>query len=149
MLQASDYQKDIIQPAVKGTTGILYSAKKFPSVRRIVITSSLAALIPYEYYFTKDFSKVFTGKHQSTPSHNFHYPLCPDASSKLIINRRRQLPRSPGPEILEPPPRLLCQQGHSPPSHQSLHNNGKAAFRHRQHIGCLFHRSGRGCQDIR
>jgi len=63
----TDYQKDIIQPALKGTTGILYSAKKFPSVRRIVIASSLGALIPYEYYHTNDFSKVFTGKPQSTP----------------------------------------------------------------------------------
>jgi nucleoside-diphosphate-sugar epimerase len=38
--------EDLIQPAVAGTTGMLSSALKSPSVKRIVVTSSIAAIAP-------------------------------------------------------------------------------------------------------
>jgi len=41
-----DLEKEVIAPAVKGTLGILESAKKEPSVKRIVITSSMVAIPP-------------------------------------------------------------------------------------------------------
>ncbi|KAF1968806.1 NAD(P)-binding protein, partial [Bimuria novae-zelandiae CBS 107.79] len=42
----TDVQKDLLDPAVIGTTGILKSVKKSaPSVKRVVITSSFAALV--------------------------------------------------------------------------------------------------------
>ncbi len=41
-----DPVKDFLDPAIKGTTGILRSVKEYaPSVRRVVITSSSAAMI--------------------------------------------------------------------------------------------------------
>ncbi len=44
--ETEDYERDVIQPAVKGTTNILKSALKAPTVKRIVITSSILAVIP-------------------------------------------------------------------------------------------------------
>ncbi|PNY26774.1 putative oxidoreductase [Tolypocladium capitatum] len=40
------FEKEMLEPAVQGTLGILVSAKKTSGVRRIVITSSTAALVP-------------------------------------------------------------------------------------------------------
>lgn len=41
-----DVEQDILAPALKGTTGILKSVKKFaPTVKRVVMTSSLAAIV--------------------------------------------------------------------------------------------------------
>jgi nucleoside-diphosphate-sugar epimerase len=42
-----DYKVEIIEPAVKGTTGILFSATKEPKVKRVVITSSIVGSIPF------------------------------------------------------------------------------------------------------
>jgi nucleoside-diphosphate-sugar epimerase len=43
--KVQDPYKDLINPAVKGTTGVLYSALAYaPSVKRVVITSSMAAI---------------------------------------------------------------------------------------------------------
>lgn len=39
-----DPQKDLIDPAVKGTENVLESASKTPSVKRVVVTSSCAAI---------------------------------------------------------------------------------------------------------
>ncbi|KAF1814755.1 NAD(P)-binding protein [Eremomyces bilateralis CBS 781.70] len=42
----TDVQKELLDPAIKGTTGILKSVKAYaPTVKRIVITSSFASLI--------------------------------------------------------------------------------------------------------
>jgi nucleoside-diphosphate-sugar epimerase len=41
-----DPVKDFLDPAIKGTTGILHSARLYgPKVRRVVITSSSAAIL--------------------------------------------------------------------------------------------------------
>lgn len=52
----------MIDPAVQATTNVLESAAKVPSIRRVVITSSIATLITMEYLMSDDFTKVFTGK---------------------------------------------------------------------------------------
>ncbi|GLU19328.1 hypothetical protein SLE2022_355840 [Rubroshorea leprosula] len=39
-----DPQAELIDPAVKGTQNVLNSCKKFPSVKRVVLTSSMAAV---------------------------------------------------------------------------------------------------------
>lgn len=44
--QTDDYERDIIQPAVRATVGILESASKVPTVKRVVITSSGALVFP-------------------------------------------------------------------------------------------------------
>ena len=41
-----DPEKDFLDPAIKGTTGVLASIKKYaPSVKRVVVTSSFAAIV--------------------------------------------------------------------------------------------------------
>lgn len=44
--RSPDFQSAIVEPAVAGTVGILEAALKSPSVRRVVITSSIYAMIP-------------------------------------------------------------------------------------------------------
>jgi len=41
----TDYNRDLYEPAIEGTTGILKEAVKEKSVKRVVITSSFAAVI--------------------------------------------------------------------------------------------------------
>jgi len=44
VLDAKDPQKDLVDPAVKGTRNVLSACKKAASVRRVVVTSSMAAI---------------------------------------------------------------------------------------------------------
>lgn len=47
--KSKDFQREMLDPAVKGTVGILASIKAHaPSVRRVVITSSMAAVLCWE-----------------------------------------------------------------------------------------------------
>ncbi|KAH6714078.1 hypothetical protein BKA61DRAFT_735620 [Leptodontidium sp. MPI-SDFR-AT-0119] len=55
-----NYKRDIIDPAIDATVGILKSAAKAKSVRRVVITSSMATLLTMEYIMSDDLTKVFT-----------------------------------------------------------------------------------------
>ena len=55
-----NYERNIIEPAIKGTMGILKSAAKVPSVHRIVITSSEIAVIPWEDFIVKESEHVFS-----------------------------------------------------------------------------------------
>lgn len=54
-----DDEATIVQPAIRGTTGILYSALKERSVKRVIITSSLAAVAPMEAW-APGFERVLT-----------------------------------------------------------------------------------------
>ena len=47
-LTQAQFKEYFIKPAVQGTIGMLESAAKSPSVHRIVITSSVVAMIPFE-----------------------------------------------------------------------------------------------------
>ena len=60
VIQTDNYKRDIIDPAIDATVGILKSAAKAKSVRRVVITSSMATLLTMEYIMSDDFTKVFT-----------------------------------------------------------------------------------------
>ncbi|KAH6674428.1 hypothetical protein B0J14DRAFT_638154 [Halenospora varia] len=44
--ETEEPEKDIVVPAIKGTTSLLNSALKFPAIKRVVITSSLVAITP-------------------------------------------------------------------------------------------------------
>ncbi|GER45365.1 NAD(P)-binding Rossmann-fold superfamily protein [Striga asiatica] len=44
-LKVTDPQKELIDPAVKGTINVLQSCKKIPTVKRIVVTSSMASVM--------------------------------------------------------------------------------------------------------
>jgi nucleoside-diphosphate-sugar epimerase len=52
-------ERDIIEPAIKGTVNILASAHKVPSVKRIVITSSVAVIKGGR---GEEKGRVYTGK---------------------------------------------------------------------------------------
>ncbi|XVF22891.1 hypothetical protein REPUB_Repub12eG0209800 [Reevesia pubescens] len=45
MVSAADPQAEIVDPAVKGTLNVLKSCVKVPSIKRVVITSSMASVI--------------------------------------------------------------------------------------------------------
>ena len=45
-IPSDDHEATIVQPAIKGTLSILYSALKESSIKRVVITSSVVAVMP-------------------------------------------------------------------------------------------------------
>lgn len=45
MLSVSDPQTELLEPAVKGTLNVLRSCAKVSSIKRVVMTSSMAAVI--------------------------------------------------------------------------------------------------------
>ncbi|KAG9773411.1 hypothetical protein KCU88_g5814, partial [Aureobasidium melanogenum] len=45
---SEDLEAHVVNPAIRGTLGILHSALKQPSIQRIVITSSVVAVLPSE-----------------------------------------------------------------------------------------------------
>lgn len=61
LYQTIDYERDIINPAVKGTIGILTSASSVYTVKRVVITFSAAAIIPFKELTMVESDTVFTG----------------------------------------------------------------------------------------
>jgi nucleoside-diphosphate-sugar epimerase len=58
--EKDQYKQYFIDPAVAGDTGMLRSAAKEKSVKRIVLTSSAVAITPFEYYMGKgDPERIF------------------------------------------------------------------------------------------
>ena len=55
-LQASDPQREIVDPAVKGTANVLGAVRRAGTVKRVVITSSIAAIFDH----TQPRDKVYT-----------------------------------------------------------------------------------------
>ncbi|EPE35749.1 NAD(P)-binding Rossmann-fold containing protein [Glarea lozoyensis ATCC 20868] len=49
--ESDDYQRDIIDPALKVTQSILSAAHRAPSIKRVVITSSAVTLVPFAWMF--------------------------------------------------------------------------------------------------
>ncbi|KAL7941323.1 NAD(P)-binding protein [Trichoderma barbatum] len=46
ILNATDFEKELLQPAIQGTTSVLEAAQKYnPSISRIVVTSSFASVL--------------------------------------------------------------------------------------------------------
>lgn len=61
----SDLDAELVQPAIKGTSGVIQSAHKYGDVKRIVITSSAAAIVPVSAYGGGD--EVWTPEHRTEP----------------------------------------------------------------------------------
>src|SRR5262249_7514481 len=61
-LTQAQFKEYFIKPAVQGTIGMLESAAKSPSIRRIVITSSTAALIPFEKMMSGSEDHTYTAE---------------------------------------------------------------------------------------
>nr|POE74230.1 tetraketide alpha-pyrone reductase 1 [Quercus suber] len=53
-LAASDPQAELIDPAVKGTLNVLKSCSKFSSIKRVIVTSSIAAIMCSRKLLTPD-----------------------------------------------------------------------------------------------
>ena len=65
--QGADPENDLIRPAVQGTISILKSAANVPSVRRVVITSSIVAVIPHAQFLNGDTTTVYTRESRVRP----------------------------------------------------------------------------------
>jgi len=86
-----DYKEKLIKPAVTGTVGILDSAKKAPSVKRIVITSSVVAVASFGSIMTPD-SPVITAE-QRVAFEEGPYPAefaAYSASKVLALNKAEE-----------------------------------------------------------
>ncbi|KAF2492715.1 NAD(P)-binding protein [Lophium mytilinum] len=59
-LAPSEYAAQLVEPARKGTTSLLYSALKTPSIKRVVITSSVSVVLEWKYWFRESTDKVYT-----------------------------------------------------------------------------------------
>jgi nucleoside-diphosphate-sugar epimerase len=81
---AKDFEAEIIQPAIRGTLSILNSALKAPTIKRIAITSSVAAVSPSEPrpYDADNIEPDPSGPYP-------HYFAAYAASKKLAYNRTR------------------------------------------------------------
>ena len=58
------YETELIAPALEGTVSILDAAYKTPGIKRIVITSSEVAIIPWEDFIAKEVDTVFDDTYQ-------------------------------------------------------------------------------------
>ena len=56
----SQYEEYFIKPAVAGAVGMLKSAVKAGTVKRVVITSSVVAILPFKYLIGESDGRVFT-----------------------------------------------------------------------------------------
>ena len=81
----NDPYKQLIDPALKGTENVLFAADKTDSVKRVVLTSSLAAIYSDGIDLQDTVYKTFTEKQwneKSSPSYQpYHY-------SKLVAEKR-------------------------------------------------------------
>ncbi|KAF5686290.1 hypothetical protein FCIRC_3008 [Fusarium circinatum] len=67
-LPSAEFKRDLIEPAVNATLGILKAAKKVATIKRVVITSSIASLITWDYLVSSDTTKVFTVRDAYAPT---------------------------------------------------------------------------------
>lgn len=98
-LSAEDHERDIIAPAVKGTTNMLKAAAKEPSVKRIVVTSSQTAIIPWEDVMAAENDHVYTAE-ESAPDPSGPYTSLFEAyaASKVkALNATREYVRTENP----------------------------------------------------
>lgn len=79
-----DVERELIQPALEGTRNVLTLAGEFPEVKKIVLTSSVAAIFGdgAEIWQTKD--GVFTEENWNTTSNHKHNPY---AYSKTLAEQ--------------------------------------------------------------
>lgn len=77
-------RKDLIEPALEGTRNVLSLASRFPSVRRIVVTSSVAAIHGDAADVLSVPGRTFTEEHWNTSSSEHYNPY---QYSKTIAER--------------------------------------------------------------
>lgn len=79
-----DFESKLIEPAVKGTLNILYSAFKQPSIKRVVITSSVVALSSWRDFVEAETSQTFNEKSRTPDAYGpFGVEFAAYAASKV------------------------------------------------------------------
>ncbi|CAN9393685.1 unnamed protein product [Alternaria alternata] len=108
-----DYRRDVINPAIKATVGILRSAAKVPSIRRVVVTSSMATLLTMEYVMSEDCKRVFTASDTYPPpdvTSPFATPIEAYAAAKshaLAASEQFIVNESPGFDLISVLPSMV------------------------------------------
>ncbi|CAN9439525.1 unnamed protein product [Alternaria alternata] len=112
-LTTDDYRRDVINPAIKATVGILRSAAKVPSIRRVVVTSSMATLLTMEYVMSEDCKRVFTASDTYPPpdvTSPFATPIEAYAAAKshaLAASEQFIVNESPGFDLISVLPSMV------------------------------------------
>ncbi|KFA55424.1 hypothetical protein S40293_09834 [Stachybotrys chartarum IBT 40293] len=86
-ISTDNFRRDLIDPAVTATLNVLRSAKQVHSIKRIVVTSSIATLLSWEYIVSNDLSKVFTAQDTyppPDPENSFDSPMQAYGASKAL-----------------------------------------------------------------
>ncbi len=84
-LNVKDAQKDLLDPAVNGTTNVLEAANKSKSVKKVVLTSSVAAIYGDNIDMKNENLTIFTEEHFNTSSTLSHQPY---AYSKVQAEKK-------------------------------------------------------------
>ncbi|KAK8203205.1 3-beta hydroxysteroid dehydrogenase/isomerase family protein [Phyllosticta paracitricarpa] len=86
--QTKNYKKDVIEPAVLGTTTILEAASKIPSVKKVVLTGSVIDLVPMSF-ITKGGVVVEDPKEEVTANADdeFENPFLAYRASKVLAQQ--------------------------------------------------------------
>jgi nucleoside-diphosphate-sugar epimerase len=78
------FESELIQPALKGTVSILTAAYKTPGIKRVVITSSEVAIIPWEEFISKEVDIVYDDTYQIPfPAGPYHHMFEAYAAGKV------------------------------------------------------------------
>jgi nucleoside-diphosphate-sugar epimerase len=78
------YESELVQPALRGTASILSAAYKTPTIKRVVITSSEVAIIPWEEFIAKEVDTVFDDTYQIPfPAGPYHHMFEAYAAGKV------------------------------------------------------------------
>ncbi len=83
-LSIKDAQKDLIDPALKGTKNVLESVNKTDTVKRVVLTSSVAAIFGDNKDIEDLPNKIITEEHWNTSSSLTHQPY---SYSKMLAEK--------------------------------------------------------------
>ena len=58
-IKPENYQAELIEPAVAGTVSVLKAAAKTTGIKRVVITSSVVAIVDAKWFFEEESPDVF------------------------------------------------------------------------------------------
>lgn len=83
-LRFKDAEKELIEPALKGTRNVLEAATKSGTVRKVVLTSSVAAVYGDNIDMREQGLEQFSEEHYNTSSTSRHQPY---SYSKLIAEK--------------------------------------------------------------
>ncbi|KAJ2980941.1 hypothetical protein NQ176_g2332 [Zarea fungicola] len=100
-LKPSEFEKHLLQPAVQGTLGILEAAKRSPEIKRVVITSSILALVPWGVVIGGSGDIITTKSRTANPNFpTINHPFEAYCASKIIaFNKTEEWIRNENPSF--------------------------------------------------